>query len=101
MDTGFPLMVEQSITWGNIIEVLVISGGGISVFSALRSTVKNINTKVDGIQTEIKKLSEILIAQARFDERLTSIEQRVTVHDRKIDELAHGDGYVHARSGRS
>lgn len=90
-------MVEQSITIGNIIEVLVIAGGGISVFSALRNTVKNINTKVDGIQTEIKKLSDILIAQARFDEKLTSIEKRVTAHDTRINELAHGDGYVHSR----
>ncbi len=94
---GLTLMVEQSITVGNIIEITVIAAGGISVFTTMRNTVKYINMKVDDIQAEIKKLSEVLIAQARFDEKLMNLEQRVAQHDRKIEELAHGDGYVTAR----
>lgn len=92
-------MVEQSITIGNIIEILVIGGGGISVFSAMRTTVRNVNVKVDEMQTEIKKLGEILIGQARFEEKLTNLERRVSVHDRRIDELAHGEGFIRGRQG--
>jgi hypothetical protein len=89
MEAGITLMVEQTITVGNIIEILVIAGGGISVFATMRTTVKNINTKVDGMQIEIKKLGDILIGQARFDEKLSNLEHRVSTHDRRIDELAH------------
>lgn len=91
-------MVEQTITIGNIIEICVIAGGGISVFASMRATVRNINAKVDGMQVEIRKLGEILIGQARFDEKLTSLERRVTVHDGLIDGLRRGEGYIQARS---
>lgn len=96
IETGISLMVEQSITIGNIIEIVVIAVGGVTVFTTMRNTVKYINEKVDGIQTEIKKLGEVLIEQARFDQKLISLEQRVTSHDKKLEELSHGDGYVRA-----
>jgi K+/H+ antiporter YhaU regulatory subunit KhtT len=96
---GLVLMVEQSITIGNIIEIVVIAAGGISVFATMRNTVRNINSKVDDIQIEIKKLSDILIAQARFDVRLGGLEQRVSAHDRRLEELSHGEGFVRGRGG--
>lgn len=99
MDAGLTLMVEQSITVGNIIEIMVIAAGGLTVFTTMRNTVKNINEKVDDIQIEIKKLADVLIAQARFDEKLTSIEKRITAHDKRIDEFAHGDGFVRGKRG--
>lgn len=92
-------MVEQTITFGNIIEILVIAAGGISVFATMRTTVRNISNKVDGMQDEIKKLGDILVNQARFDEKFANLERRVTVHDRRIDELAHGEGFVRGRQG--
>ncbi len=96
---GIEVMIDQTITIGNIIEIVVIAGGGVSVFAALRTTVKNINTKVDGIQVEIKKLGDILIEQARFDEKLSSMEKRVSIHDRRLDEMSHGEGFIRGRHG--
>lgn len=96
---GITLMLEQSITVGNIIEIAVIAAGGLTVFTTMRNTVKNLNEKVDGIQLEIKKLSDILITQARFDVRLGGMEQRVSAHDRRLEELSHGEGFVRGRAG--
>ncbi len=96
---GFELMIDQTITIGNIIEIMVIAAGGISVFATMRTTVRNISNKVDGMQDEIKKLGDILIGQARFDEKLTNLERRVTVHDKLLDELRHGEGFVRGRQG--
>jgi hypothetical protein len=93
------LMIEQTITIGNIIEIGVIAVGGISVFITLRNTVANIKADVDGLQTEIKKLGEILVNLARFDERITSLDKRVTAQGRRIDDLSHGDGFVRPRPG--
>lgn len=93
------LMIEQTITIGNIIEIGVIAVGGISVFITLRNTVANIKADVDGLQTEIKKLGEILVNLARFDERITSLDKRVTAQGRRIDDLSHGDGFVRTRPG--
>jgi exosome complex RNA-binding protein Csl4 len=92
-------MIEQTITWGNIIEISVIAAGGISVFATMRTTVRNISVKVDGMQTEIKKLGDILIGQARADERHNALEKRVSSVERKTEELSHGDGFVRGRQG--
>jgi len=88
------LMIEQTITIGNIIEIFVIGAGGIGVFFTMKTTVSNIKSEVAGMQVEIKKLSEILIGMARFDEKLTNLDRRVTAQGRRIDELSHGEGFV-------
>jgi hypothetical protein len=93
------VMIEQTITIGNIIEIAVIAVGGVSVFITLRNTVANIKADVDGLQVEIKKLGEILVNLARFDERITSLDKRVTAQGRRIDDLSHGDGFVRPRPG--
>lgn len=93
------VMIEQTITIGNIIEIASILGGGLIVFVTLKSTVSNISDKVDGMQEEIKKLGEVLIAQGRFDEKLAGLDRRVSGHDRQLDELRHGDGFVRGRQG--
>jgi hypothetical protein len=99
LEVGLNLMIEQTITVGNIIEIAVIAVGGVSVFITLRNTVANIKADVDSLQVEIKKLGEILVNLARFDERITSLDKRVTAQGRRIDDLSHGDGFVRPRPG--
>ena len=85
-------MIEQSITIGNIIEIGSILGGGIGVFVTLRLTVANIKDEVSGMQTEIKKLADVITRMAVADVRLTNIEQ-------DIRELRHGRGFVQGERG--
>lgn len=70
-------MIEQSITVGNIIEIVVIGAGGISVFVTMRNTVTAIKDRVDGMQNEIKKLADVITRMAVTDLRLTNLEQDV------------------------
>jgi hypothetical protein len=90
----FSVMIEQTITIGNIIEIGAILGGGLTVFITLRNTVANIKAEVAGMQVEIKKLGEILIAQADIRGELRVLGTRVTSAEQDIRELRHGDGYV-------
>lgn len=96
---------DLTITLGTIIETAVLGSGGVAALVTLRNTVASLKSdaktsKQDtkeqfaGIQSELKKMGEILIGMARFDERLTSLDHRVTTHGRKIDDLSRGDGYV-------
>jgi uncharacterized coiled-coil protein SlyX len=39
-------------------------------------------------------MGDILIGMARFDERITNLDKRVTSQGRKIDELSRGLGFV-------
>lgn len=86
-------MIEQTITIGNIIEIIAIIGGGMTVFVTLKNTVANIKDDVIAMQTEIKKLADVITKMAVTDLRLTNLEQ-------DIRELRHGRGFVQgARTG--
>ena len=93
-------MIEQTITVGNIIEIFSILVGGLTVFITLRNTVANIKDDVQGMQTEIKKLGEILIAQADIRGEIKVLESRLAATEQDIRELRHGRGFVQVdRSG--
>jgi len=92
-------MIEQTITVGNIIEIIVIGAGGIGVFFTLRATVANIKDDVAGIQKEIEKLGDILIAQADIRGEMKVINTRVTSVEQDIRELRHGEGFVKGARG--
>lgn len=84
---GISVMIEQTITVGNIIEIFVISAGGLSVFVTMRNTVANIKEQVDGMQTEIKKLADVITRMAVTDLRITNLEN-------DIRELRHENGWI-------
>lgn len=86
------MMIEQTITIGNIIEIIAICAGGLTVFITLRNTVANIKDDVVAMQTEIKKLAEVITKMAVTDLRLTNLEQDVR-------ELRHGRGFVRGPGG--
>ena len=85
-------MIEQTITIGNIIEIISIIAGGMTVFITLKNTVANIKEDVVGMQLEIKKLADVITRMAVTDVRLTNVEQ-------DIRELRHGRGFVRGSAG--
>lgn len=100
IETGVvSLMIEQTITIGNIIEIASIIAGGITVFVTLKNTVANIKDEVKGMQTEIKKLGDILVAQADMRGEIKVLETRLLAVEQDIRELRHGDGFVKGTRG--
>lgn len=90
----FAVMIEQTITIGNIIEIAVIGAGGISVFVTMRNTVASIKREVDSMQVELKKLGEILIAQANMRGEMRVLDTRVLAVEGDIRDLQHGRGFI-------
>lgn len=95
-----------------VAQIAMILVGGLVALVTLRNTVTSLkesltaaNTATEkqfvNVQLELKKLGEILIDQARFDEKLTSLDKRVTSHGTKLDELARGVGFVRGRKAGS
>ncbi len=96
---------DLTITLGTIIETAVLGGGGVAALVTLRNTVTGLNERLTNsktetkeqfaaVQSELKKMGEILIGMARFEEKITNLDKRVTSHGRKIDDLSRGDGFV-------
>lgn len=84
---GVAVIVDATITVGNIIEIGVISIGGIVTMVTLRNTVANMKTDISDMKAEIKKVGEVLVKMAVTDQRLTNAEQ-------DIRDLQHGHGFV-------
>jgi hypothetical protein len=105
-------MIDFTWNIGVIVQITVLVLGGWATLVTLRNTVATIKTdmaatkkendkRFDGIQNELRKLGDILVSMARFDEKLSNLDKRVTAHGRRIDELSHGEGFVRGNFGRS
>lgn len=86
--------VTWSISAGNIIEVIVVGAGVITLFNKMNASILLLRKDVSYIQASqmalneaFKQLGTILTQVAVQDTRLSMIEKRV-------DELAHGEGLI-------
>lgn len=84
--------VSYTITVGNMLEVASILGGGLLVLVRLNNTVVGLKVDVSGMQTEIKKLADVITRMAVTDVRLTNLEN-------DIRELRHGRGFIQGSRG--
>jgi hypothetical protein len=84
------MVVDYTITIGNLIEIASIVGGGVLVLITLRNTVTNLQTDVGDMKKEIKKVGDVLVQMAVTSTRLDNVEQ-------DIRDLKHGRGFIQAR----
>lgn len=84
------MVVDYTITIGNLIEIGSIIGGGLLVLVALRNTVANLQSDVGDMKKEIKKVGDVLVQMAVTSTRLDNVEQ-------DIRDLQHGRGFIQSR----
>lgn len=86
------MVIDYTITIGNLVEITSIIGGGLLVMITLRGDVANMKAEVGQIQVEIKKIGDVLINQADQNRRIIHLEEDVR-------EMRHGRGFVQHRGG--
>ena|SRR5579863_10009069 len=94
-----PFSVDLTITAGNIIEILVISGGGLlalskfsTKFALFHVDLTGVKTDVGDLKTDIKKVNELLANAKETDRRIGRIED-------DISDLRRGDGFIQGGRG--
>lgn len=93
------ITIDYSITLGNIVEVASILSGGLMVLIKLNNNVVSLKNDVGGMQTEIKKLGDILVAQANLRGEIQGITTRLATAEADIRDLRHGDGFIRGPRG--
>lgn len=100
------MIIDYTISIGNLIQIAAIIGGGLLVLVTLKSDVKslkegasNLKSDLREMQAEIKKLSEILVNLANIRGEIRVLDTRVTAAEQDIRELRHGEGFVRGSRG--
>lgn len=93
------ITIDYTVTLGNIGEAVSVLLGGVVVLLTMRSDIGSLKKsdeirgkQFDGIQTELKKIGELLTNQAVFDTRLAAAEQ-------DIRDMQRGRGFVQGDRG--
>lgn len=82
-------MFDATVHAGDLLTVGTVALGGLSVFFSMRATLQKHTDELSGIQQELKKLAEVLIANARTDERVTAAVLRITALEARANAPSH------------
>lgn len=86
------ITIDYTISIGNVIEIGSILLGGLYALATIKSNVGLLKTEVGEMQTEIKKITDILINQADQNRRIIHLED-------DLRELRHGKGFIQGSRG--
>lgn len=83
------------------LELAGLTAGAIAIIYTLKGDVKSIGKRMDDLEADMRAhgqkldgLSQLFVQFARFDERFVNLVQQQTMLAKKVDELAHGQGFV-------
>ena len=88
------MMLDLTITAGNLIEVATICIGGVVVFVTLRGTVVQLGKDVSELKMDIRMLNKIVTSMAVADQRIAAVEQDIRAVEQDLRELRHGRGFI-------
>lgn len=93
------LSVDTTLSVRDIVEIVVLVGGGVVTIAVLRSSVGFMRKEMATMQLEIKKIGEILTNLAVNTIRQDNTDRRVAILEAEIRDLRHGRGFVQGGRG--
>jgi hypothetical protein len=100
------VIIDYTITLGNIVEIGSILAGGLAVLYTLKGDVKALKDgavalkfDLEKMQSEITKLGEILINLADIRGDIKVLNNRITLTETDIRELRRGHGWIQGTQG--
>lgn len=90
-------LIEYSVSLGNILTMLTVVGAVMTFIWTMRGDINIVKNDIKYLQESQKALTE---AFSQLGKILTSVavqDARITMIEKKLDELAHGHGYVDSR----
>jgi ABC-type long-subunit fatty acid transport system fused permease/ATPase subunit len=71
------MLFDATVNLGQLITIVPILVGGAIVFGSLRQILKDQGVRIESLEEESKKQTEILIKIATQDQRLADLERRM------------------------
>ncbi len=76
------------INIGQIAQVIVVLVGFGVMFQQLRGDIKNQGVRLGKVETKLDQMQSILVSEARQDERIAAMDQRMLAQGTRIDSTA-------------
>lgn len=73
-----PLTFDWTVNIGQIFTALGVLIGGVYAISNVRWGQEEQGRRLAGVEDELKKLSELIVANARLDERVNNLRAELT-----------------------
>lgn len=89
----FPV-IENSISLGNIITILVVLGSVMTFIYNMKGSIEVIRNDVRHLQESHKALTEAFTQLGAILTKVAVQDTRLNMIDKRLDELSHGDGLV-------
>lgn len=94
-------MFEFTITLGNVLTIISVVGAVMTFIWTMRGDINIVKNDIRYLQESQKALTE---AFSQLGKILTSVavqDARISMIEKKMDELAHGHGYVDSRKAKT
>lgn len=69
---------DPTIHYGDMIVALTVAVGGVGVLYQIRNGLIDLGRRLGSVEAQLAKLEDVLISNARLDERLVAQNQRIT-----------------------
>jgi hypothetical protein len=88
-----------NIDLGHVVTLIGYIATAFGFVYGLRGQIQRIGDRMDGfvermaaVETEVRKLTDIAVALARYDERILAMTTRLNLMDERWEELRQGKG---------
>lgn len=87
-------MFENSISLGNILTIFSVVGSVIALLYSMKGDITIVKHDIHYLQESHKALTEAFTQLGRVLTQVAVQDQRINMLEKRVDELAHGDGIV-------
>lgn len=91
-------VIEYSISVGNIATILSVVASVVWLVANMRGDIRIVKHDVHYLQQSHKALTEAFSQLGKVLTQVAVQDSRLNMIDKKLDELAHGHGYVKDKS---
>lgn len=87
-------IIENTISWGNILTIVSVLGSVSAFIWSLKSELGIVKRDIDYLQQSHKALTEAFNQLGKILTQVAVQDQRINMLEKRVDELSHGKGYV-------
>lgn len=93
--------IDYTVSLGNILTIISVVGAVMTFIWTMRGDINIVKNDIRYLQESQRALTE---AFSQLGKILTSVavqDARISMIEKKMDELAHGHGYVNSRKAKT